>query len=445
MCALCGVASHIPETPLATDPSGPTSDRTRFAALKNPDCRNYIGGASLSMMGDSIEHVITYWVLFQQFHSPALAGFAVVSHWVPSLFSVYTGAWADRYDCRKIIQCAQILYMSVSAIWGLLFLTNSLQMWHALVLLSMHGLAGAIWAPAEQLMLHDLAGRETLPSAVRLNSTGRSTGFLAGPALGSVLLLVLGPAVGIFVNVLMYLPMTVWLARTPFTGHVRDGGLARRPRVSPLEAMGVLREVAGQPVLISMVILGGLSSFLIGSGVQPQMPEFAIDLGIAQAGVGYGMLLSANAAGAVLGGVLLEATHWLFLKPSARVAMLSTIVWSSCMLGFALSQNYLLSPGLLLCAGMANLAAQSTAQTLVQLLAPAEKRGRVVGVYNMASSGLRAGSGLSIGLLGGLIGIHWSLGLSAASLVVIVVGLLVYTARVASAQLPTAQRLQPTG
>ena len=69
---------------------------------------------------------------------------------------------------------------------------------------------------------------------------------------------------------------------------------------------------------------------------------------------------------------------------------------------------------LLLGAGMANLASQSTAQTLVQLLAPAEKRGRIVGVYNMASSGLRAGSGLSIGLVGGLIGIHWSLGLSAA-------------------------------
>src|SRR6202171_1534455 len=283
MCALCGVASHIPETPLANDPATNVADRTRFAALKNPDCRNYIGGASLSMMGDSIEHVISYWVMFQQFHSPALAGFAVISHGVPSLLSVYTGAWADRYDCRKIIQCAQILYMSVSAIWGVLFLTNSLQMWHAMVLLSVHGLAGAIWAPAEQLMLHDLAGRETLPSAVRLNSTGRSTGFLAGPALGSVLLLALGPAAGIFANVLMYLPMTIWLARTPYTGHVRDGALARRPRVSPLEAVRVLREMAGQPVLITMVILAGLSSFLIGSGIQPQMPEFAIDLGMAQA------------------------------------------------------------------------------------------------------------------------------------------------------------------
>jgi MFS family permease len=437
MCALCGIASHVPDTP-----QPPHTGKGRFAALKNPHCRDYIGGASLSMAGDSIEHVITYWVLFQQFHSPALAGFAVISHWVPALFSVYFGALADRHDCRKIIQAAQLLFMSVSAIWGVLFLTDSLQMWHAMVLLSMHGLAGAIWAPAEQLMLHDLAGREALPSAVRLNSTGRSMGFLAGPAIGSALLLGLGPTYGIFANVLMYLPMTIWLTRTPFTGHVRDGNLPRRARVSPMEAVRVLREVMGQPVLISMVALGGVSSLLIGSGIQPQMPEFAIDLGIGQAGLGYGMLLSANAGGAVLGGIVLESTH--LLKPSARSAMFSTIAWGVCMLGFALSTNYVLSLGLLVCAGISNLASQSIAQTLVQLLAPAEKRGRVVGVYNMASSGLKAGSGFSIGLAGGLIGIHWSLGLSALTLLVIVIGLLVYTTRAAAAQTNLARRLQPT-
>src|SRR5258708_28996960 len=130
MCALCGIPSHVP---------APAPSKARFAALRNPNCRDYIAGASLSMGGDSVEHVISYWVLFQQFHSPALAGFAVISHWVPSLFSVYTGALADRSDCRKIIQSAQLLYMSVSAIWGVLFLTNSLQMWHALILLRMHG------------------------------------------------------------------------------------------------------------------------------------------------------------------------------------------------------------------------------------------------------------------------------------------------------------------
>jgi MFS family permease len=433
MCAICGVASHVPHTASVVAPTS----RARFAAFRNQDCRGYIVGASMSMGGDSIEHVISYWVMYQQFHSPALAGFAVISHWVPALFSVYFGAWADRADCRKIIQCAQLLFMSVSASWGVLFLTNRLQVWHCLVLLSMHGLAGAIWAPAEQLMLHDLAGRETLPSAVRLNSTGRSTGFLAGPALGSVMLLVLGPAFGILANMLMYMPMTVWLARTRYSGHVREGQATRGNRVSPLEAITVLREVSSQPTLISMVALGGMSSFLIGSGIQPQMPEFAIDLGLNQAGLGYGMLLAANSGGAVLGGVLLESTHW--LRPSVRAAIVSTLVWSGCLLGFALSRQYPLSLVLLIAAGVANLTSQSTAQTLVQLLAPAEKRGRIVGVYTMASNGLRAGSGLSIGLLGGLIGIHWSLGLSALTLGVLVVGLLRYTARASAARVRIAR------
>jgi MFS family permease len=126
----------------------------------------------------------------------------------------------------------------------------------------------------------------------------------------------------------------------------------------------------------------------------------------------------------VLGGVVLETTGW--LKPDARTAILSTLVWAMCMVGFAASPNYALSIALLLGAGVANLAAQSIAQTLVQLLAPADKRGRVIGFYNMSSSGLRAGSGITIGLVGGLIGIHWSLGLSAFTLVLLMVLLYVY-------------------
>ena len=86
----------------------------------------------LAMMADNIEHVVSYWLLFQKFHSPALAGFAEISHWTPFLLlSVYFGGIADRYDCRKVIQIAQLLFMAVSATWAVLFFTNSVQVWHA--------------------------------------------------------------------------------------------------------------------------------------------------------------------------------------------------------------------------------------------------------------------------------------------------------------------------
>ena len=44
--------------------------------------------------------------------------------------------------------------------------------------------------------------------------------------------------------------------------------------------------------------------------------------------------------------------------------------------------------------------------------------GRVVGLYGVSASGLRAGSGFTVGLLGAAIGVHWSLGSSAAAMCV---------------------------
>jgi hypothetical protein len=65
------------------------------------------------------------------------------------------------------------------------------------------------------------------------------------------------------------------------------------------------------------------------------------------------------------------------------------------------------------------------AQSLVQLDAPPDKRGRVIGLFNMASLGLRAFSGISVGLIGSLIGIHWSLALSALAAMLVAAGLLI--------------------
>src|SRR3954462_9927849 len=256
MCAACGVPTHV-----ARPPAGPR----KFAALRNPDCRPYLFGAGLAMMADNIEHVITYWVLWQTFESPALAGFQVISHWVPFLlFSVYFGSLADRFDCRRVIQAAQVLFMSVSVAWGVLFLTGTLQVWSACVLLVLHGLAGSLWGPAEQLMLHDFVGDDELPSAVRLNATFRSLGVLFGPVIGSALLLGLGPTAGIFVNIAFFLPLTIFLFRTRFTGHTRDGGTVKRERVGIFDSLSVLRTVRADRTLVSMIVLGGLGSFFVG-------------------------------------------------------------------------------------------------------------------------------------------------------------------------------------
>ncbi len=429
MCASCGIATHVPDSVAvnATEPAAagaaaplPTAEPApavrKFAALRNRDCRPYLFGAALAMMADNIEHVITYWVLWEKFHSPALAGFEVISHWVPFLlFSVYFGGLADRHDCRRLIQAAQGLFMAVSVAWGVLFLTGSLHVWEACVLLVLHGCAGSLWGPGEQLMLHDFVGHDELPSAVRLNATFRSLGVLFGPVVGSALLLGLGPTAGIFVNVAFYLPLTLFLFRTTFTGHTRDG-IVPRVRVGLISSLRVFREIRSDHTMVSMIVLAGLASFFVGASIQSSMPIFAGDLSAGSSGLAYGVLLFANGVGGVIGGVLLEATGR--IRPTVRAAVVSTGIYAVTTLYFAVTSSYVLALVMLLVGGAANLASMSIGQTVVQLLAPPGERGQVLGVYGVSANGLRAGSGFTVGLLGAAVGVHWSLGLSAGALCV---------------------------
>jgi MFS family permease len=394
-----------------------------FAALRHRDYRRYFFVHFFSTMGDNIEHVISYWLLFQKFHSPVLGGFAVISHWTPFLFfAVYFGALADRHDCRRIIQASQLLYAAVSLTWGVLFLTDTIAVWHACVLLVLHGMAGVLGGPGGQLIIHDIVGREYLQSAVRLNSTSRHLGVLFGPAVGGASMLLFGAPAGLFLNTLMFMPAVLYMFFLPYTGHGRDDGVsARAPRLSFRGALQLIRETSANPTILSMILLGGATSLLVGNAFQAQMPEFAHDYGRDHQDVAYSMLLGASAAGAVVGGILLEGGG--LLKANPRNAAICSILWCLLIIAFAASTSYWLSVALLFGAGLLNLAFLSMAQTLVQLQAPSPLRGRLIGLFNMSNNGLKAFSGVTVGVVGGLIGIHWSLALSAMVLLAVTVGL----------------------
>jgi MFS family permease len=397
-------------TPL---PQNPVAASGSFAAMKSVPYRLQFIAYVLAMMADNIEHVISYWVVFQKFHSPTLGGFAVLSHWLPFLlFSVAVGGLADRFDPRRIIQCGMGLFIIASAGWGYFFLTDTIEMWHAMLLLVIHGCAGVLWQTPNQLLLYDLVAPADLPSGVRLNAMARYLGILVGPAVGGLIMLTLGPSHGIIVNTLFYLPMLIWLFWAP----VRDNSIAvRRFAVRGFADIKLtLAAIGTQKVLAAMTWLAGLTSFMIGNAYHAQMPGYAGDLGHGDPGVSYSVLLAADAAGAVLAAIVLES--WGRLKGTPRTAILLAMLWSAALLGFATVPIYPVAIVLLFLAGFFELSFNTMAQALVQLNAPHDIRGRVVGLYNMAGLGMRAFSGITVGVFGAAIGIHWSLGLSAAVL-----------------------------
>ena len=384
---------------------------TSFEALRLPAYRAMVIGFLLTMMADNVEHVVSYWVLFQKFNSPVLGGFAVLSHWIPFLlFSLPAGALADRHDPRRLIQIGLLMFMACSAAWAVLFMTDTLTIGLAMAILVLHGLSGVFWTTASQIILYDLVGKDVLPSAVRTLATARYVGLIVGPGVGGGLMILCGPKYSLLINCLLYLPNLIWLINAPCGPKFRapDATPPARPFRGFADLVSTLREVVGlQPVFL-MTLLAGGASFFVSNSYLAQMPSYAQDLGHGDPGVMYSLLLAADATGALCAGLL-----WEYLghrsESTLGKAMLFALMWAVSLVVFAVSGNYLLSLLALLVAGFSELTFNSSAQTVVQLNAPFEVRGRVIGLFNMSALGLRFGSGLWVGVLGGVWGNHMSL------------------------------------
>ena len=164
-----------------------------------------------------------------------------------------------------------------------------------------------------------------------------------------------------------------------------------------------------------MTVLVGGASLIVGNAYQAQMPEFAHDLGHGDGGFTYSVLFAADAAGALVAGLVLESRG---LLPPQSAHRLPAGAWAGASPSAASpgpppirSRSRCSSPP-------ASSSSRSTRwrRRWCRSTRPATMRGRVIGLFNMSALGLRAFSGVTVGLGGSLIGIHLSLALSAALL-----------------------------
>jgi MFS family permease len=399
-----------------------------FGALAIPGFRPFLATLFLTMLADNVEHVVSYWIMHQRFHSSALGGFAVIAHWLPYLvLSVPIGTLNDRLDSRRLIQIGGFIFLCVSLGWMYFFKTGTLEMWHAMVLLALHGCAGVFWLTSSQVLLYDIVGQTSVESAVRLSATTRYLGMLVGPGVGSLILRTLGATHGMALNAALYLPILLWLVRAPYGMHFRKEQVAKRPLRSLADLVASLAEVRKIPVLVTMTLLAGSASFLVGNSYQAQMPTFATDLGHGDPGTAYTALLGADAGGALLGGILLESGIRIF-RTQARSAVILAGLWAVTLGVFARTTHYVLALALLFLAGFLELSFSSMAQAVVQLRAPSEIRGRVLGLYSMSAAGLRTFSGFTVGVLGSLGSVHTSLAVAAGAFCIAAVTLFFRTA-----------------
>ena len=173
--------------------------RLRFAALDVPVFRWYWVTSWISSTGDGMENVIRNVLVYQLAGdaAPFWLGMMVFAHWLPfTLFSLYGGVLADRYDNRKVQLVAQMLLMAAAIGVAVATLTGFVTTWWIFGLLLLHGLAGAIGNPAQQTLIHAMVGPTKLVSAVSLNSTARQFSQVIGPAVAGFIVVAFGPGTG---------------------------------------------------------------------------------------------------------------------------------------------------------------------------------------------------------------------------------------------------------
>ena len=305
--------------------------------------------------------------------------------------------------------------MAVSLRWGVLFLTDTLQVWDACVLLVLHGMAGrAVGAGRAADAARLRRRRRSCPA--RSGSTRPSAASASCSARWSARRCCSGSARprGIFVNVAFYLPLTLFLFRDQVhRPHPRRR--RRRGRGSACATRcGCSRDVGRTAPCVSMIVLGGLGSFFVGAvaavrdaDLRPRPRRGAARHRLRRAAVRQRRRRGDRR-------LLLEA-HRPDQADRPRRPWSAPLVYG---VDHAVLRGHRQLPARRwrCCSSAASPTWRRcrSAQTVVQLLAPPGERGRVIGLYGMSANGLRAGSGFTVGLLGAAIGLRPALAWSAA-------------------------------
>jgi MFS family permease len=370
----------------------PAPREIRFEALRVPVFRWYWVTSWISSTGDGMENVIRNVLVLRLAgdSAPFWLGMMVFAHWIPfTVFSLYGGVLADRYDNRKVQIVAQLLLMAAAVGIAAATLGGIVTTWWLFGLLLLHGFAGAIGGPAQQTLIHAMVGPTKLLSAVSLNSTARQFSQVIGPAVAGFIVVTFGPGWGFLINALTFVPLLVLL----IVIRVRPlSARSTQPIVASLRAgLGFVRRRPYVAALIGVEMLGAV---FLGHTFNSFLVLFAHDV-LHVGDLGYAFLLVASGIGAVC-----AATYLAYRREraiSGRFVVFAAMAEIVAILVFAFSTSYALSLVLLFVIGLAAVLTHSLTNTKVQLSSPDELRGRVMGAYTFGTQGLRVLNGPILG------------------------------------------------
>jgi MFS family permease len=364
--------------------------RRTFQSLRVRNYRLYFTAQLISNSGTWMDRVAQAWLVLHLTGSGFDLGIVTGLQFLPVLlFGPWGGLIADRMDKRRLLYATQTGGGLIALALGILVETHAIRLWQVFLLAFCLGVMNLFDNPARQTFVFEMVGKEDLPNAVSLNSVVMNASRVVGPALGGVLITLVGLGVCFLANAASFGAVLVGLAL------MRSSELHKIDPV--VRARGQLRDgfryVWRTPslrnTLIAMAVIG-----IFAYNFQVTLALLATVTFHGGAG-SYAVLTSCMGVGAIVGGLTVAHRG----RPTPRLLQGVALTFGALLAVVAAAPSLAVAAVVIVFMGAASIAFIATANAELQLQAEPAMRGRVMALYSMAFLGSTPIGGPLIGAI----------------------------------------------
>ncbi|MEU6166466.1 MFS transporter [Streptomyces tanashiensis] len=333
-------------------------------------------GNTVSWVGQGMTALAVSLQVYDITRSPFSVGLVGLFALVPLVvFGLYGGAIADTVDRRKLGLASASGSAVLSVALAAAAFAGFHQVWFLYGIVALQAVCAALNSPARSSMIPRLLPPEQLRAANALNSMVTTFGTLVGPSLGGLIVGFAGYQTAYLVDAVAFTASLYAMWRLPSMLPERTGG----KRASVLDG---LRFLATRPNL-RMTFFSDFCAMILAHP-RALFPAIAV-LWYGGDAKTAGLLVAAPAFGALLGGVL---SGWQGrIRHHGQAILLSVASWGTAIAVFGLTRNLWLGLLMLAVAGYSDTVSMIFRNTMMQVAAPDEMRGRLQGVFIVVVAG----------------------------------------------------------
>jgi predicted MFS family arabinose efflux permease len=350
-------------------------------ALNHPDYRRFFSAQLVALVSGWMHTVAQSWLVLQLTDSPLRLGLIGTLQFGPILlFSLVTGAVADRLPKRRLLVVTNLMLALLALVLAALVASGRVRYWHVGVVAVLAGLTQTFDQPARQSLMAELVGKADLVNAVALNSAAFNAARIVGPAVGGVMIARFGVVPSFLINAVGILVVAGALATLPSRG----AAPIRRGTTMAQEIAEGLRYAMRTPLIrlvLGMLFCVSITVFNFTVYV-PLLARHVLGLGAE----GFGFLMAALGLGAVSGALTIG------FRPSGPPS-LPTMAGAAALaltglLSLSAARHLWVAAPLLFATGFFGLVLVASCNTRLQLAAPDELRGRMMSLYTLVWGGV---------------------------------------------------------